>query len=147
MESFTLRLVRGEGAPLPQPRKWLSDPFHLLVTQTNLRGVPYTIAFQPGADGAPRRSQFVSHADHVLFALPLAGASAQGARPDAHVVPPRFSDFSERWQELALHARASGAFPFGFPSAVAGWLGSALPGIAFSMALRSASKSANTLDE
>jgi hypothetical protein len=103
----------GDG---PARRPWLADPFHLLVTQTNLRGIPYRIAFQPGAaGGTPRESRFVAHADHVLFALPQTDAAERRARPDEFVVPRHFQDSSEMWRTLAEHARASGAFPMGFP--------------------------------
>ena len=108
-------ILAWEGTPRPTRRAWLADPFHVLMTQTNLRGVPYGIEFRPGADGSPRRSQFVAHADHVHFALPLSGNGGAGVRGDEFLVPPDFIGAQAAWKRLAVHARASGAFPFGFP--------------------------------
>jgi predicted acylesterase/phospholipase RssA len=108
-------ILRWEGGGTIR-RRWLADPFHLLVTQTNLRGVPYSIAFQPAAGSdSPRASQFVAHADHVLFALPAPGTGEAGRRPDEFLVEAAFADATEAWTTLAEHARASGAFPMGFP--------------------------------
>jgi len=101
------------------PRAWLADPLRVLLTLTNLRGVPYRIAFQPGAPGdPPRASQFVSHADHAIFAFPAAagrGAAALGLRGDEFQVDPDFATAAAAWQRLGQFAAATGAFPLGFP--------------------------------
>jgi hypothetical protein len=110
-------ILSWQGTPRAAPRGWLADPFHVGVTQTNLRGVPYEITFRPSGPGdAPRTSQFVSHADHALFAFPLvAREPGQGVRGDQWEVPPASGDTREAWRGFADHARASGAFPGGFP--------------------------------
>ena len=54
----------------PRRREWLADPFRVILTLTNLRGVPYRIAFDPDGAGRDRASHYVDHADHALFAFP-----------------------------------------------------------------------------
>ena len=98
------------------PRPWLADPFHVLVTLTNLRGVPYGIAFEASGGGAPRASWYVNHADHALFAFASANAqTAAGIRPDEWVVDRDFTAASGTWAEFAEYTKATGAFPVGFP--------------------------------
>ncbi|MCX7373464.1 MAG: patatin-like phospholipase family protein [Alphaproteobacteria bacterium] len=109
-------ILQWQGQPFDKPRPWLADPLHMLVTHTNLRGVPVEISFAPGRDGRPRISQYVMHTDHRLFALPQSARSPASRRGDALVVPPDFQAGEALWQELALNARGSGAFPGGFPA-------------------------------
>lgn len=97
----------------PMHRSWLADPFHVVVTQTNLQGVPYQITYAAGETGAPRRSKFVSHADHAHFAF-LRNPNGPVRGDSFPVDLNRLGD--PAWETLADHARASGAFPIGFPS-------------------------------
>lgn len=103
--------------PREKPRAWLADPFHVGMTITNLRGVPIGIEFRSSIPGvAGRKSQFVNHADHAWFAIGLGGAAALGAlRGDQVPVAPDFVGHAKAWSELALYARATAAFPVGFP--------------------------------
>lgn len=105
-------------AQLETPRAWLADPLRVLLTLTNLRGVPYRIRFQPGAGGAPRASFQVDHADHALFAVPAAagrGRAALGLREDEWQVDPDFAVAVADWERLGQFAAATAAFPAGFP--------------------------------
>lgn len=88
-------------------RPWLATPLRIVVTQTNLRGIPYRLQLRPADDRTQRSTQFVSHADHAWFVV---GASA--GRGDEIAVE---GLAAIGWSELARHARASAAFPLGFP--------------------------------
>ncbi len=100
-------------------RAWLADPFRVLVTLTNLRGVPYRIQFAPAADGSPRASYYVDHADHALFAFPFAPGGtpeAHGLRGDEWLVGSDLAGADRAaWEDFAAYAKATGAFPGGFP--------------------------------
>ena len=102
--------------PLAAPRPWLADPFHVAVTLTNLRGVPYAVACDSGEDGEPRASWYVAHADYALFAFPAAPGGA-GIRADEWTVNREFTLAADAWAGFAAYARATGAFPLGFPPA------------------------------
>ena len=121
----------GPGAKA-RSRAWLADPFRVLVTLTNLRGVPYRVTFEAGSAGQPGSSFYVDHADHGLFAFSPSGRSraALDLRGDEHLVHD-----AETWADFAEFAKATGAFPGGFPPrrltrpvADYVWLGVALPG-------------------
>ncbi len=91
-------------------RPWLEDPFKLLLTVTNLAGVPYRIRFT----GAKSLShEMVMHRDHVGFLVPALTNSISSPAPPPDLVPlaPVNSDQAAGWQQLAATALASGAFP------------------------------------
>ena len=97
------------------PRAWLADPFHVGITLTNLRGVPIGIEFQ-ASDGSVRRSHFMRHADHIWFAIGLGNAAGlEAVRADQWPVSPDFETKAEDWRAFADYARATAAFPIGFP--------------------------------
>ncbi len=58
-----------------QRRSWLSDPFHLHLTVTNLRGVPHGVFFQSLAG---KDHVYVRHADHITFEVPIFETEASG---------------------------------------------------------------------
>ena len=121
---------------LPHRRAWLADPFHVLVTLTNLRGVPYAIDFDPAADGAPRSSFYVDHADHALFAFPAGlDTPVSTIRPDELRIDNDFAAAQVAWSNFGEFVKATGAFPVGFPplrlsrpSAHYNWRAAMLPG-------------------
>jgi hypothetical protein len=82
-----------------EPRSYLADPFEVVLTCTNLRGVPYKLALEDGDYDS------LSHADFLQFhmgeAAPTWGASR---RLGAEEAP---------WRDLFNDALASSAFPAG----------------------------------
>ncbi len=103
-------------SPLAGPRPWLADPFHVLMTLTNLRGVPFRVKF-PDSSGTPRATHFLQHADHAAFAVALRNRPADAlVRGDEAVLMPQFADASASWESFAQYVRATGAFPVGFPA-------------------------------
>jgi hypothetical protein len=103
----------GEGELRPRRRAWLADPFRVALTLTNLRGVPYRIAFGPDGCGRDRSSHYVDHADHALFAFPAGegDTASLGLRGDEHLVRD-----AAGWERFVEFAKATAAFPGGFPA-------------------------------
>ena len=105
--------LNGTGLEDPGQREWLADPFKLLLTVTNLRGVPYQVRFS-GNTGFGH--EMVMHRDHVGFSVPVFDAPTRARAPD--LVPLSSSNSAEDpgWQALAATALASGAFPLALAS-------------------------------
>jgi hypothetical protein len=102
----------NNGGALPNgwaSRPYIDDPFHIILTLGNLNGVPHNIDFGPG-----QTQSFLSHADYARFACDL-GAGNVEDKPDQFYVADDLPHPAVNWATLGKYARASGAFPFGFP--------------------------------
>lgn len=95
-----------------------------------LAGIPYHIEFAPDGERRDQSGFYVDHADHAVFTFPSGQAATAGLRGDEHAVTD-----TAGWQEFAGYAKATGAFPGGFPArrlfrSVADyhWRGVLLPG-------------------
>lgn len=103
-----LKITRFSGAP--KTRSWLATPLRLILTLTNLAGVPYRVDLSTGSES------YVDHADFMRFAVNYDGASAPEFRPDELLL-----DFGQGvsgaigWDRFAEFAKATAAFPVGFP--------------------------------
>jgi hypothetical protein len=96
------RSVDVEPAPAPifERRPYLADPFELILSVANLRGVPYTLEFKGGAE------TMMLHADHMHFAI--------GAEPAGQAIMLDTANYkTPGWRLLAKATLATGAFPFG----------------------------------
>ena len=105
-----------EGDPLPAEwsvRPYVDNPFRVIVTLANLTGVPYEIDF-----GSLGRQSYRFHADHARFACDIGtvGGVPGNLQPDEFFVQDRGQAPAVNWLTLASYARASGAFPLGFPA-------------------------------
>jgi hypothetical protein len=93
-------------------RDWVATPLRVILTLTNLRGVPYKTNF-----GGKLSQGYVDHADFIRFALLYPGQSLGEVRPDELVLGfgserlPQATD----WEQFSNFARATAAFPVGFP--------------------------------
>ena len=105
------------GVGLPQvARRWLADPLRLLVTLSNLDGVPFASGPTANAGPAPRR-----HADVMRHVISGLGGTA---RPDPPTAPDEYSlrmpddplDKWATWAPLAAAALGSAAFPLALPA-------------------------------
>ena len=107
--AYLAEFARGE----PVKRNYLGDPLRVILTLTNLRGVPYQTAFGNG----PLAETFVDHADYARFAVIYRGSTLSQPRPDEFVIG--FDDArlpqAVDWQTFSLFASATSAFPLGFP--------------------------------
>ena len=104
------------GDPLPAgwwERPYVDNPFRVIITLANLTGVPYEIDF-----GALGQQSYRFHADHARFACDIGGGrrAPGNLRPDEFFVQDGGQAPAVHWLTLASYARASGAFPLGFPA-------------------------------
>lgn len=111
---------RFQGGPLPHPdwevRPYVDNPFRVIVTLANLRGVPYRIDFGDG-----NSQTYISHADYARFACDVSHTNRASfppgtPRPDEFLVQREGRAGAVHWGTLGSYARASGAFPIGFPA-------------------------------
>jgi hypothetical protein len=99
-------------APGLRPRPYLADPLRVVLTLTNLRGVPYKTDLGNGLS-----ETFIDHGDYARFALVYPSHSIVTPRPDEFVL-----SFDNRqpqainWDMFSVFARATAAFPIGFPA-------------------------------
>jgi hypothetical protein len=91
--------------PSGKTRDYVADQLHLLMTVTNLKGVPYDITFE-GASGATHR--IAQHTDHMEFIL----SKDDPEDPVSLWLNPDKPD-SDEWQLVKQFALATGAFPGG----------------------------------
>ncbi len=89
----------------PPVRSYVADPLEILLTVTNLRGVPYAVNFA----GCPANIIMTLHADWMHFAV---GNNCPADKVEIISLKPR-QYRSEGWDTLREAAIATGAFPFG----------------------------------
>ena len=109
LDEIALNIVetKGNGAANSYTRAWLADPFKLLLSVTNLRGVPYEVRF---AGNTGYNHEMIMHRDHIGFMVPVF-KNVSTAPPD--LVPLTIPNTSKdpSWQMLAVASLATGAFP------------------------------------
>jgi predicted acylesterase/phospholipase RssA len=88
-------------------RTYVADPLHLLLTVTNLRGVPYAPEFTDCQQLQPY--EMTLHADYMHFTL----GEQDPADPTAFWLKPYDFHNKKTWGVLLDSAIASGAFPIG----------------------------------
>lgn len=94
----------------PKQRRWLAEPLRLILTLTNLAGVPYRVDLSTGSE------TFVDHADYMRFAAIYGDPVGIEFRPDELRL-----DFGQGtphaidWDRFANFAKGTAAFPGGFP--------------------------------
>lgn len=94
-------------------RPYVANPFPVIFTLGNLRGVPYEMDFGEG-----KGIDFSRYADYVRYGCDVGHVGHSGytplnlalARPDE-----TFVDTPDRWEDFGQSACATGAFPLGFP--------------------------------
>jgi len=113
------------GFALPQKeksRRYLGSPLRVIVTLTNLTGIPFKTDFSDGLS-----QTYVDHADYAKFAvgMPKPDPLNQGKLVNRAVTPypdefgltaaPIAVPHPISWQDFAAFGMATGAFPIGFP--------------------------------
>jgi hypothetical protein len=85
-------------------RKWVSPNLKIILTLSNLRGIPYSL---DEANGESFEERMNYHADRIQFTV-----AASGAQDDDCTYALNYSDSgNSNWQLLATAAMATGAFP------------------------------------
>jgi hypothetical protein len=100
----------GKG---PKERSWVAAPLSVFMTVTNLRGLPYKLDF-----GAGRSESYVDHADFIRFAVCYPGQTIGPFRPDELALGFDSARLPQTtsWDDFSRFARATAAFPVGFPA-------------------------------
>jgi hypothetical protein len=119
------------------PRAYISKTLHIYMTMSNLRGVPYSVSFDEDNNGlCDNCYHMISHGDRVHYAVTGLGTwDSKSAFADndqnreieaASLVIPK----NREWQDYAICALASAAFPVGLaPRLIGATLGTdAKPG-------------------
>ncbi len=122
LDSTILKDIANQGldvTPRASRRPYIPENFELLMTVTNLRGIPYkfeVIGYQV------TDYDMTQHADYVHFRLNDSGANTE---PDRLVMKwAEFGTLSNVKEKLKLAALASGAFPVGLaPRALSQYIG------------------------
>jgi len=105
-------IIRFANGP-PTVREWVAEPLRIIITLTNLRGVPYKTNF-----GDKLSQGYVDHADFARFAVVYPGQTLSEPRPDEMVLGfgnDRLKQATD-WEHFSEFARATAAFPVGFPA-------------------------------
>lgn len=108
LDTIAQRAFRFDAAEKRSHRRFVNDPLHVVMTLTNLRGVPYAFQFLNYKNQT--QYEMTYHADYIDFVL-------TGTPPehDDGAVWLKPYDFENRdtWGVLAEAALATSAFPFG----------------------------------
>jgi hypothetical protein len=99
----------------PKVRTWLAAPVRVILTLTNLRGIPYVLNF-----GRKLGERYIDHADYIRFALAYPYQTISQFRPDELVLgfDQQFPQQQAQWHQFGEFACATSAFPVGFPPRV-----------------------------
>jgi Patatin-like phospholipase len=101
---------QGRG---PKQRAWLAEPLRIILTLTNLYGIPYKLAFDQDLS-----ETFVDHADYIKYAVVYPGQAVPALfRPDELTLGFDGASLPQAttWDDFSKFARATAAFPVGFP--------------------------------
>ncbi len=107
------RLIASFGEGKAHARDWVAGPLRLTLTVTNLRGIPYKMEISPTLS-----QTYVDHADYLRFAVLYPGQTLGEPRPDEQVLSFDGDELPQKvsWDDFSLAARATAAFPVGFPA-------------------------------
>lgn len=112
----TAKTVVPEPSSKPRP-DWIEPNMMLTLTATNLRGVPYSLNGFASSDPLCSNFAMRRHADYIRFHFNLPGDDDVAyAPPDSIPVDLQAQRSTDTWQKVINAARATAAFPIGFPS-------------------------------
>jgi len=109
------------ATPALKPRPYLGQPLRLILTLTNLNGIPYCIGFNdvnlPDGSTASLHESYVDHADYARFAVVYPGQTLDSPRPDELVLGFDGAQLAQAidWPSFGQFALGTSAFPLGFP--------------------------------
>lgn len=110
LDRIIARVLDFQGEPADQVRRaWLDDPFQVVLTLTNLSGVPYAVRFSGPTD---LYHEMFLHRDDIRFGVPVFEDMATDAvPPDVIRLGREVSPDDDGWHSLGVSALATGAFP------------------------------------
>ena len=93
-------------------RPWVAAPLGVILTLTNVRGVPYRTDL-----GGGLAQNYVDHADYARFRFVYPGQAVPAPRPDEETLGFDGTALPQgtTWTRFSQFACATAAFPFGFP--------------------------------
>lgn len=120
IESASAAAGAYKGEPLgtlgtPAVRSYVEQLLPVVLTLTNLRGIPYSSDFR-GTTG--RSEYYVDRADHMRFVVDITGQhppSADMLRPFEVGISDRSAPSVQPWSTIVRAARGTSAFPVGLP--------------------------------
>jgi len=93
------------AAPARQkPRPWVADPLGIILTLSNLRGIPYSV---DQADNGSFEERIAFHADQIRFSIASSGAAGTPTTFGLNHSDPA----DPNWETLQTAAMATGSFP------------------------------------
>ena len=101
--------IENFSAQPSMPRSYIADPLLVILTLTNLRGIPYRTEF---GEAGSLWETFVDHADFARFDVVYPWQNFNSPRGDEWTVG---FDGSAEWSDFSRFARATAAFPVGLP--------------------------------
>ena len=111
--SRTTGARRWARAIHPKCADYVEKPLPLLLTLTNLQGVPYPTRFS-STSGRPE--YYSNHADYIRFFADVTGNTPLAPRrPDAVSISENRANGARPWRELMRAARGTSAYPVGLP--------------------------------
>jgi len=112
LDQAALAIEQFTAPAAPPPRPYVATPLRVVLTITNLRGVPYRLDMGTGGQA------YIDHADYAQFAVVYDGGVGFTPRPDEFALGfnnqrlPQGID----WQTFGQFALATAAFPVGLPA-------------------------------
>ena len=128
-EHLVPQALQFQGAPITDTtrayRDWLTSPLPILLTATNLTGVPYSVSFNTGADDQYQANYYMRlHKDYLSFKL-TGGPGAPSERGnDCYPGYASINVWQQNkaedpdWRRFGDAALATSAFPFGLAPVV-----------------------------
>jgi hypothetical protein len=113
LDSTIIRTLASDAFQFDRPdetmdRPYVCDPLHVLLTVTNLRGIPYPVTFT-NFKKIPEYNMML-HADNMHFVV---STDPPQVESDAFWLKPYDFQNSETWGIMGKSAVATGAFPVG----------------------------------
>lgn len=106
------QFIENYSAEPAPPRPYIADPLGVILTVTNMRGVPYRLDMGNGGQS------YIDHADHARFAFIYGTGTSYTPRPDEFALGFDTARLPQAigWPTFGTFALATSAFPIGLPA-------------------------------
>jgi hypothetical protein len=110
LERVAREALTFAGAPPPR-RDYVTSPLPVILTYTNLSGIPYSQKLQTKSE---RSEYFIDHADYIRYTVDI-GTGKPGGPVPPDAVPIGRQGSGIAWSGMIEYVLGTGAFPFGLP--------------------------------